>query len=67
MTQAGLCLRNLALSNDIPSPRWKNTREENIFIRIKILKGRLYDYIYKKSEIKISSRVRWLRLGLFTF
>lgn len=45
----------------------KNTREENIFIRIKILKGRLYDYIYKKNEIKISSRVRWLRLGLFTF
>lgn len=42
--------RNLALSKRYcPAPRSRNTREEDIFIRIKILKERLRDCIYKKE------------------
>lgn len=52
MTQAGLCLRNLALSNDIPSPRWKTLGKKISLFELKFLKGDYTIIFTRRAKLK---------------
>lgn len=52
MTQAGLCLRNLALSNDIPSPRWKTLGKKISLSELKFLKGDYTIIFARRAKLK---------------